>query len=74
MAALNFPSSPSNNDTHTENNLTYKYDSTDGVWNLSSSASQTMVVGVRSGSAVTVSISGGSFTVTGRSSDVTVNV
>ena len=34
MAALNFPASPSNNDTYTANGLTYKYDSTDGVWNL----------------------------------------
>ena len=34
MANLNFPASPSNNDTYTANGLTYKYDSTDGVWNL----------------------------------------
>ena len=74
MAALNFPASPSNNDTYSANGLTYQYDSTDGVWNLSQSASQTIPVGVRSGSAVTVSVTGGSFTVTGRSSDVTVNV
>ena len=34
MAALNFPASPSNNDTYTANGLTYKFDSTDNVWNL----------------------------------------
>ena len=34
MAALNFPASPSNGDTYTANGLTYKYDSTDTVWNL----------------------------------------
>ena len=37
MAALNFPASPSNNDTYTANELTYRYDSTDGVWNLDGS-------------------------------------
>ena len=37
MAALNFPASPSNNDTYTANGLTYRYDSTDGVWNLDGS-------------------------------------
>ena len=37
MAALNFPASPSNNDTYSANGLTYKYDSTDGVWNLEGS-------------------------------------
>ena len=34
MAALNFPASPSNGDTYTANGLTYKFDSTDNVWNL----------------------------------------
>ena len=37
MAALNFPASPSNNDTYTANGLMYRYDSTDGVWNLDGS-------------------------------------
>ncbi len=37
MAALNFPANPSNNATYTANGLTYRYDSTDGVWNLDGS-------------------------------------
>ena len=37
MAALDFPGSPSNGDTYTANNLTYVYDSTDGVWNVQTS-------------------------------------
>jgi len=32
MAAINFPSSPSNGATHTANNITWQYDSGKGVW------------------------------------------
>ena len=33
MAAANFPTSPSNNDTHTVGSAEYTFDSTKGVWN-----------------------------------------
>ena len=38
MAAMNFPSSPSNNQTYTANSITWKYDSGKGVWRASTFA------------------------------------
>jgi hypothetical protein len=38
MAAINFPDSPTNGDTHTENNKTWVYDGTQGKWNVQSQA------------------------------------
>ena len=35
MAAFNFPNSPSDGDTHTENGLTYVWDGTNGAWKRS---------------------------------------
>ena len=32
MAAFDFPDSPSNNQTHTENNVTWKWDAGAEVW------------------------------------------
>jgi hypothetical protein len=37
MAAANFPTSPSNNDTHTVGSAEYTFDSTKGVWNNTTS-------------------------------------
>lgn len=37
MATLNFPASPSNGDTFTQNNIEWQYDATYNVWNISSS-------------------------------------
>ena len=37
MAILNFPASPSNGDTFTQNNIQWQYDATYNVWNISSS-------------------------------------
>ena len=38
MAKIDFPASPSNNQTHTANNITWKYDSGKGVWRASTYA------------------------------------
>ena len=32
--AVNFPNSPSNNDTFASGSKTYQYDATKGVWNI----------------------------------------
>ena len=39
MAAVNFPNSPSNGDTHTVGNTTYTYNSTKGYWDASPTGS-----------------------------------
>ena len=56
MAALNFPASPSNNDTYTANGLTYRYDSTDGVWNLDGTPAATAFAIQTSGLSTTTSV------------------
>ena len=67
--ALNFPNSPSLNDTHTVGGITY-------TWNGSAwdgSVDRLLNIGIRSGT-FDINLSGSSFTVTGRTQNISINI
>ena len=67
--ALNFPNSPSLNDTHTVGGITY-------TWNGSAwdgSVDRLLNIGRRSGT-FSINLSGSSFTVTGRTQNISINI
>ena len=68
--AINFPDSPSVNDTFTSGEITFTWNGS--VWN--SSVDRTFTVGRRSGSAFTVNLTGSSFNVIGRSGNISINL
>ena len=67
--ALNFPNSPSLNDTHTVGGITY-------TWNGSAwdgSVDRLLNIGRRSGT-FSINLSGSSFTITGRTQNISINI
>ena len=73
MAAINFPNSPSVNDTHTANGKTWTWNGAAWIVNTSTE-SKFLAIGVRVGTATTITVSTRQFTVIGRTSNVSVTV
>ena len=73
MAALNFPNSPSLNDTYSANGKTWTWNG--GAWEVNTStASKFLTVGVRVGTATTIVVASTQFSVIGRTATVSIPV
>ena len=68
--AINFPNSPSVNDTFTSGEITFTWNGS--VWN--SNIDRTLTIVRRGASALTINLTGSSFNVAGRSGNISINI
>ena len=71
--ALNFPSSPTIGDIHTDSTSGFSFEWDGVVWK-NAAVTRSITIGVREGSALSFSLTGSSFNVLSRSGNTTIDL